>query len=307
MMLKAREHRGSITHFGRAFSEVQHLIPTEEEWATCEVIERVLEPFYDFTRSVSKDQPCLPESIGIIWGLDDLLDDVSKKEGQFGDVGDDIQEAFQAGVAQIDEYTKLINENIMYYAAAVLDPRIKCNLIKEQCDNPNGVIEKVRKYLKEEFHQSEALEAPLSSVELPHGVNQHQIGLLRRARKSTSCATCDIDRYLNTDSVDWDELDPSNYKPDWVLNWWRANATQFPMMAKAAHALLAVPGSEVDIERLFYGGRDLLGIRRYSLKGETMRILTTLKAHFERKLNQGQAKLPEVSTALSFPNWVVQS
>jgi hypothetical protein len=56
-------------------------------------------------------------------------------------------------------------------------------------------------------------------------------------------------------------------------------------MAAAAMDILVVPGSEVDVERLFYGGRDLLGIRRYALSGETMRILTLLKGFFERLLN----------------------
>jgi hypothetical protein len=66
-------------------------------------------------------------------------------------------------------------------------------------------------------------------------------------------------------------------------------------MAAAARALLAVPASEVDVERLFSGGRDLLGIRRYALKGETMRILTLLKSYFERAMNQSTVDLPEVS------------
>jgi hypothetical protein len=34
------------------------------------------------------------------------------------------------------------------------------------------------------------------------------------------------------------------------------------------------------------------------LSGETMRILTLLKAYFERKLNKGKAKLLEVSISL---------
>ena len=67
--------------------------------------------------------------------------------------------------------------------------------------------------------------------------------------------------------------------------------------------ILAVPGSEVDVEWLFCGRRDLLGIRRYALKGETMRLLVLLKAYFERKLNNGQAKLLEVRIASLFPNW----
>ena len=53
-------------------------------------------------------------------------------------------------------------------------------------------------------------------------------------------------------------------------------------MAKAVHALLAVPGLEVDVKRPFSGGRDLLGIWRFALKGETMRILVLLKAYFKR-------------------------
>jgi hypothetical protein len=62
-------------------------------------------------------------------------------------------------------------------------------------------------------------------------------------------------------------------------------------MAEVARDLLVVLGSEVDIERLFCRGRDLLGIRRYNIIGETMRTMTLLKAYFERLLNQGVARL----------------
>ena len=75
-----------------------------------------------------------------------------------------------------------------------------------------------------------------------------------------------------------------------MLKWWKANAFQYPVMAAAARALLAVPGSEVDVERLFCSGRDLLGICRYALKGESMRILTLLKGFFERQLARGAAQ-----------------
>lgn len=122
MMTKAREFKANITRFGRSHHEVQHLVPTEEEWSKCEIVERVLLPFYDHTRSVSKDSPSLPETLGIMWGLDDLLDDVAKADGQFGDVGDDIRQAFSTGVAELDKYMAYINDNVMYFAAVVLDP-----------------------------------------------------------------------------------------------------------------------------------------------------------------------------------------
>jgi hypothetical protein len=83
------------------------------------------------------------------------------------------------------------------------------------------------------------------------------------------------------------------------LNWWAASEFLFPLIAKVARDILAVPASEVDVERLFCGGRDLLGIRRYALSGETMRILTLLKAFVERRLNKGTADLPEVSLIIA--------
>jgi hypothetical protein len=65
-MLKARENKGSITCFARKHPEVEPIVLTREEWKLCKVIERVLKLFYNFTCFVSKDQPCLPETISIM-------------------------------------------------------------------------------------------------------------------------------------------------------------------------------------------------------------------------------------------------
>jgi hypothetical protein len=51
----------------------------------------------------------------------------------------------------------------------------------------------------------------------------------------------------------------------WILNWWNANKSQYKCMALAAREILAIPASEVDCERLFNEGRDLLAIRRYAM------------------------------------------
>jgi hypothetical protein len=44
-------------------------------------------------------------------------------------------------------------------------------------------------------------------------------------------------------------------------------------MAAAARDFLAIPASEVAVESLFSKERDLLGIRRHSMKAYTMRML----------------------------------
>jgi hAT family C-terminal dimerisation region len=299
MMAKAQEHKASIIRFGRQYSKVQALIPTDEEWSTIETMERVLAPFYNYTLSVSKDQLCLPETLGIMWGLDDLLDDVQNKDGQFGDIGDDIQDAFATGVAQVEEYNSLINENIMYHVAAVLDPRIKCTLIKEQYgDGAKEIIQRIKDWLKSEYQQAPTSAASSIEPTLPSNANIHQVNLLLRARKSVASTLSDIDRYLDGEPLEWDDKDESNYRPEWLLEYWKANAFLFPLMALAARDILAVPGSEVDVERLFCGGKDLLGLRRHGLSGETMRILTLLKSYWQWESNENKAVLPEVRIAL---------
>jgi hypothetical protein len=84
--------------------------------------------------------------------LDDLLNNVSKADSQFSNVNDDIRCAFQARVTQVEEYTSLINNNILYYATAILDPRIKSNLIQEQYGTgADEIILQIREYLKQEY------------------------------------------------------------------------------------------------------------------------------------------------------------
>ena len=48
-----------------------------------------------------------------------------------------------------------------------------------------------------------------------------------------------------------------------------------------AQDFLAIPGASVTVERVFNGGRDVLGIRRWSLGPVTFRILMLLKHFFK--------------------------
>ena len=83
----------------------------------------------------------------------------------------------------------------------------------------------------------------------------------------------DIDRYFDTPVVLWD----GNEDPNWVLSWWNTHANEYPQMSQVARDYLAISVSEVDVERAFSAGRDLLGIRRKSMKPHTMRAIMILK------------------------------
>ena len=70
--------------------------------------------------------------------------------------------------------------------------------------------------------------------------------------------TSDIMRYLNSDPIEFDE----KQKRGQIYTWWRGHLEEYPRIAATTRDYLAIPGAEVDVERLFNKGRDLLGLRR---------------------------------------------
>ena len=93
--------------------------------------------------------------------------------------------------------------------------------------------------------------------------------LLKRLQPRNQPLISDIDLYFNSPWVQMIDMKDSN----WLCNWWRTNKAEYPRMAAAARDYLAIPASEVAVERLFNAGRDILGIRRHSISSETMRML----------------------------------
>jgi hypothetical protein len=60
-----------------------------------------------------------------------------------------------------------------------------------------------------------------------------------------------------------------------------SHTDEYPRMAAAARDFLAILVAVVSVERLFNSGRDLKGIRRYSLTAETIRGLVLLRDMFK--------------------------
>jgi hypothetical protein len=54
-------------------------------------------------------------------------------------------------------------------------------------------------------------------------------------------------------------------------------------MAKIVRRYLTVPAAEVGIEHLFSHGRNLLGLRQYTLQPATIKMLTVLKTFQDNK------------------------
>jgi hypothetical protein len=104
---------------------------------------------------------------------------------------------------------------------------------------------------------------------------------LCKVQPSKEAPLSDIDKYLDSPPVNWSHHMISDADAEWVLKWWKANAFNFPLMAKAARDYLSIPSAEVGIEREFSNARDVLGLRRHCLNAETMRWLMLLRGQYQ--------------------------
>lgn len=89
-----------------------------------------------------------------------------------------------------------------------------------------------------------------------------------------------------------------------VLLWWQTNQTTFPRLAQVAKDILAIPVSQVGVERVFNTARDVIGDRRHRLSPQTIRQLVVLKhALLEDTLEdtKPQAEAADVTDLFELP------
>jgi hypothetical protein len=88
-----------------------------------------------------------------------------------------------------------------------------------------------------------------------------------------------------------------------LLDWWRVNATTYPRLASVARDILAVPITEVGVERVFNTARDIIGDRRHRLSAQTIRQIMILKDSIALEQRQEEDLPPtnEVDDLLELP------
>ena len=270
---------------------IRALLPTEAEWVILAQIRLVLEPFKALTLKVSQEMPSLQNSLGLYWQIEALLDQVDKREGIFSDLHESVRNAVKAGVKKNNKYKKEMGSCIMIYVAHMLDPRVKATYVQVQMpDEADAIITSVKNYLKHEYPaiQPRPIRAVSDNVftaepAKPKGMSdldwkiKKQVMAISAHIPVVSNNTSEIDRYFDSPVEAW----PENCEDSWLLNWWRSQTFAFPTLSQAARELLPVPSAEVDCERLFSGNRDTIGVRRHSLKSETIRVLELLRSSYQ--------------------------
>lgn len=248
---------------------------TAKDWNRLQQIEGFLARFEEFTLVVSKRQPQVALAIPIYYELHDLLHDATSREGEFSNLDPEISVAAAAGLKKFQKYYDLMDGQDVYYVALILDPRFKTLLLDKELGKVTApkVITHIKELLHEQYPVMGDLSTKPSEEHLTHEKSIEARVLQRLQPKKRHLS--DIDRYFEDDVITVDESVIKD--KNWLLSWWRAHSNEYPRLAAAARDYLAIPASAVSVERLFNKGRDLLGVRRNLLNGETMRRLMLLR------------------------------
>jgi hypothetical protein len=264
------------------FLSLQNELPpfTVEDWSRLEQIHLVLDKFNELTSFVSKRNPQISLAVPIYYELHELLDDASEQNGDFVNLDQDIAAAVKGGMKKYEKYYSIMDDCDTYYTALVLDPRVKGELILRELQDGNAgtmILDTIRTNLHQRYEASNLEHDGTTLQQTSTERDDVESRMLKKLQVRDQSLVSDINRYFETPPISAADTTGQN----WLCNWWRMHKEEYPQMAAAARDYLAIPASEVAVERLFSTARDVLGIRRHSLKGDTIRILMLTRDGFK--------------------------
>jgi hAT family dimerisation domain. len=208
--------------------------------------------------------------------LEDILNQITSKQGEYITYDKNLINVVKSGQEVFFKYNGLMKNNDIYFITMILDPRIKTKWIKNNLFETitTATIQHIRTFLKATYPPE--IELPSLEV-LAYKKESIQHSLLEEFQSvSLLDNVSDIDQYFDTPPIHF-KLSISDNQIEWLINYWKTCKYEYLSMFQVVCDYLPIPRSEVDVERLFNTGRDILGIRRFSISGNTLRTLIMLK------------------------------
>jgi hypothetical protein len=272
MIERAEECRRQLEDTVNDEPDIEALCLTPNDWRQLSDIKKILAPFNEYTEYVSRDSPSIHMAARMFEELRSILLAIKERRGDWQNVSPALTVPISDGITLLEHYHDCVKDNDIYYIASVLDPRIKTKWLKTLSDGET-IIERIRAFLKKAYPTPKQ---PVS-IALNTSHKSFEYRFLEAFQPTQyNVAESDIDQYFDTPTISTG-FDIIQSQTEFIRNWWNINRLEFTCMAQVAQDHLAIPAAEVDIERLFNNGRDVLGIRRFSMKGKTLGTLLRLK------------------------------
>ena len=130
--------------------------------------------------------------------LENTLKQISKREGDYTGFDNTLVKAAKCGLEKFNEYNNYMKGNDIHYIASVLDPRIKCQWLRKNVDDAEGIIKRIRTFLKSVY----PLELELSLHKNNRLYKSLEYRFLEEFETTTTIGnSTDINKYLDTPSI----------------------------------------------------------------------------------------------------------
>lgn len=251
---------------------------TDEDWRCLAQIHQILAKFNELILFVSEQRPQISFSVPIYYELHDLLYEDSESQEVFRELDLNIASTIKEGLRKYKKYYTFIDNSEVYYTALILDLQIKGDLILGELEDKKAnslILKDICDNLRQKYPptRSKSQGSGISHQSTPDTkLSSVESRMLQRLQPRSLSIISDINKYLDTLYIDVTKISD----PQWLCNWWRLHKDEFPQMAAAARDYLVIPALKVEVKRLFNIAKDILGVRRYSMNVDIMRILMLL-------------------------------
>ncbi|OIW19708.1 hypothetical protein TanjilG_18518 [Lupinus angustifolius] len=244
------------------------LLLSSSEKSVVNIMHQYLEPFYKTTNNICTSK--VP-TVGLVLFFMDHISETIATCRESRQSPEWLKGAAEEMAKKARDYINQVC-NIFTYMTAILDPRIKGELIPESLNSENFLDEARTHFLR---NYSTTHFPPLSSgynaqeIEDGGSVSFAEEIARKKRRTSTSIATDELTQYLS---------EPPAPIPTDVLEWWKVNSTRYPRLSVMARDFLAMQATSVVPEELFCSKGDEINKQRFCMTHDCTQPIFCIKS-----------------------------
>lgn len=232
------------------------------------LVHEYLEPFYKTTNNICTNK--VP-TIGLVLFFMDHISEMIAACRESRHYPDWLKNSAEDMAKKARSYNNQVC-NIFTYMTAILDPRIKGELIPESL-NSESFLEEARAHFIRNYSTSHfpSMTGGYSTQEIEDGgsVSFAEEIARKKRRASMSSATDELTQYLS---------EPPAPIPTDVLEWWKVNSTRYPRLSVMARDFLAVQATSLTPEEIFCSKGDEIDKQRFCMPHSSTQALLCIRS-----------------------------
>lgn len=247
------------------------------------IMHKYLEPFYKTINNICKSKVL---TIGMLLFFMDHISDTILACKDSRQTPDWLKSAAEEMYIKAQTYSDQVC-NAFTHMTAILDPRIKVELIPEYL-NLESYLEEARNHFIGNYSTCyfSSISNSYSTQELEDGSFAEEIARKKRRASMSSSATDELTQYLS---------EPPVPMPTDVLDWWKVNSSRYPRLSLMARDFLAVQSTAVLPEEVFCTKGDEIDRQRFSTSRYDTQALHCVKSWMQNGI-----KLKYKSTEIDY-------